>query len=323
MRRRLQTFGLDNVFKYMGRMFAGIKPIDSSSPVDITSQIDQITQDTMIKLLLGAPLKNPALFNKWFLTSFKIIKELDPNYGVSDEAYKKIFEEMMAFIRTTPVVKGFRHKSNFAELEKEMMFFTIWLAAAGVVLGQKASLKFYAELSKEDLSLIEDDAGKFFACLQRRRNFNACFSRLDSIDRFVMEVLRLESPVANVRARARKDFVLTSLHGRFQIKKGDWIQGSVLTAQRGPEFFKDHAKFDMHRNQRNTKKNFFAFGGPYHQKPTLRNHKCLGQSIATSFMKMFILHLTQCDTKLGPLLQSPTKTGGVLINASKFDCRNK
>ena len=303
----------------MGKMFKSFTPIDSEEPVDITTSIDQITQDTMIKLILGAPLGDPELFVSWFSISLKVIESLDPNYGSLDEVYKERYEEMMKFIRSTPVVKSFKHSKNRELYENEAMFFTIWLAAGGTVLGQKASLRFLEALSEEDRKLIQDEADHFHQCI-KSHDFHHCFSCTKYIDRFVLEVLRLETPVANVRGQAIKDFVLTSLNGRFEIKKGDWLIGNVLSAQRDPKFFKDHATFDMHRNERNTKKNFFTFGGPYHQDVTFTNHKCIGQKLAMSFMKMFILHFTQCDSTLGPLVQSPSKTGGVQIYASKFSC---
>ena len=305
----------------MGNLFKSIEPINSPTPVDITSKIDQITQDTMIKLILGAPLGDPDLFNRWFSVSVKVIQNLDPNYGSLNATYIERYEEMMNFVRSTPVGKTLGRSKNKDLFQKEAMFFTMWLATGGVVAGQRASLRFLTDLSASDRKLIQDEADGFHRCLKRGHKFNNCFVRTKFIDQFVMEVLRLETPVANVRGRAIKDFVLTSLNGRYQIKKGDWLIGNVLSAQRDPEFFKNHSSFDMHRSQRNTKENFFTFGGPYYQKPTPTNHKCIGQRLAISFMKMFILHFTQCDAKLGPLVQSPSKTSRVQINASKFSCR--
>ena len=71
----------------MGNLFKSIEPIDTSTPVDITSNIDQITQDTMVKLILGAPLGDPDLFNRWFSISVKVIQNLDPNYGSLNATY--------------------------------------------------------------------------------------------------------------------------------------------------------------------------------------------------------------------------------------------
>ena len=304
----------------MGQLFASIKPIDSAEPVDVTSKMDKIIQDTMTRLLLGTPLNNPGLFTKWFSTTIKVIKDLDPTFGQSDATYKAVHKEMMSYIRSTPVAKNIKNSHDKEYLENEILFFSMWLAAGGVVLGQRSSLRFYRELSDKDRNLIRKEAVGFYRCLHYRKHFNKCFDRLHYTERFVMEVLRLESPVANVGGRAIRDFVITSLHGRFQIKKGDWLQGNVLTAQRCPHVFKENSKFNMHRNVQNTKNNFFDFGGPYFQKSTLQNHKCIGQNLAISFMKMFLLHFTRCDVDLGPILQSPTKTGGIIIKASKLKC---
>ena len=304
----------------MGSLFASIKPVESTVPVDVTLQLDTITLDTMTELLLGAPLNNPLLFAKWFPTTVKVIKELDPNYGKSDAEDKVLYEEIMKFIRNTPVAKEVKDSPNKNYLENEMMFFALWQAAGGVVLGQRSLLRFYKDLSTKDRSYIQQEADWFYMCLQKSKPFNECFSRLLYVEKSVMEVLRLESPVANIRGRAIRDFLITSLYGRFQIKKGDWLQGNVVTAQRSPRIFEDSTKFSMHRNLYKTKKNFFDFGGPFYQKPTFPNHKCTGQHIAINFMKMFLLHFTRCDENLGPILQSPTKTGGILVKATKLKC---
>ena len=111
----------------MGNLFKSIEPIDTSTPVDITSNIDQITQDTMIKLILGAPLGDPDLFNRWFSVSVKVIQNLDPNYGSLNTTYIERYEEMMNFGRSTPVGKTLGRSKNKDLFQKEAMFFTCLL----------------------------------------------------------------------------------------------------------------------------------------------------------------------------------------------------
>ena len=130
-----------------------------------------------------------------------------------------------------------------------------------------------------------------------RLKFDRLFEDLPLITGFALETIRLNNPVTAISARARHDFILTSLNGRFKIKKDDYLLANIIGVMQNPNRLSNADSFDMRRNARDLKRNIFGFGGPYGQKATLENHKCPGQKIAIDFMKMFVLHLTKCDVE--------------------------
>ncbi|XP_066932333.1 uncharacterized protein [Clytia hemisphaerica] len=296
--------------------------VDSDKPVDISNEIGQINQDTMIKLLLGKPLNNQPLFSQWFSTTQKLIRKLDPNYGSKDEIYKQLHEKVIEFVRTTPVAQQLRNTPHKATLEKELMFFTFGFAAGGVELAMKAVFHYWKDLPSIQQKQITNEAKRFLSKRLTRGNFgNLMRHRIPFITKFVMEVLRSDTPVSNVFGIARKDFVVSSMNGRYLIKKGTHLQGNVLSVQRNPIIFtQDNEGFSMVRNQTVVKRNFFAFGGPYSQRVTVINNKCFGQELGINFLQMLVLQISQCDVKIESTPQLLPKTGLYSIDVSKFKC---
>ena len=321
LKKRLDEYGLERVFHHMGSLLKDIK-VDSSEGVDITDRINQVGQDTMIKLLLGKALNDTNLFQQWFGNSFKVIKELDPNYGSKDDFYRELHVKMLAFIRSTPVGQALGDVENKEELENELIHYVMWLSTGGIELSFKSALNFFSNLDKEIQEEMTEEAEEFLDECEYKKNFKFYLKKkLPVISRFALEAFRLEPAAANLRAQARKDFVVTSLNGRYLIKKGTYLQGNVLTIQRNPEIFKDGTEFNIERNQRKVKRNFFTFGGPYYQRPKIRNRKCLGQELAINFLKMFMLHITQCEVEVDSIVSTSTgKTGEYIIKVNKFQC---
>ena len=213
-------------------------------------------------------------------------------------------------------------KSKQSILENELMFYALWQSALGVNMAQKSAVKFFEELSTTDKRRIRQEANSFFR-FPTWMFFRFRFGRLPLITRFAMEVLRLASSVANVNAIATRNFVVTSLHGRYQIKKGDYLQANILATQSNPNIFEQGPKFSLNRlAQRWVKRNFFDFGGPFNQKPTVKNRKCIGQELAIKLMKMFMLHYVRCQVDITSVVSSPVKTGVVNFKATRFECPN-
>eukprot|EP00111_Clytia_hemisphaerica_P003290 TCONS_00009382-protein len=321
LKNRLETYGLHSTFKDIQSYLKEIEVDSENTPIDIANQIAKISQDAMTKLLLGKRINNFDLFTNWFGSSLKVIKELDPTYGSKDELYQELYTQMLAYIQSTPVAKQLEDTEDKVNLENELMFFTIWLAAGGVQFSFRSALKYWAELEEEEREDLEAEIEKFMDKYNHENHFVHNLNRkLPLLTKFVMEVIRLEPAAAVIRGQARRDFIVTTSNGRYQIKQGTYLQADVVSAQRNPIKFKDADEVKLDRHSKNVKKYFYTFGGPYRQRATKTNHKCLGQTLAIDFIKMFLIHTTQCDVEIDSIQTSTSKTGGHDIKVTKFKC---
>ena len=115
------------------------------------------------------------------------------------------------------------------------------------------------------------------------------------IESFVLEVLRL-CPIhmTGTFGRAKKDFVMESKTGKYQVYEGELITDFVFGMHRDPSEFEEPEKFKLTRDKQKVKENLVTFGGPWLQEPTTKNRKCPGQNQTFIGLKLFVIHLTRC-----------------------------
>jgi len=317
---RTKKLGLYGIFKIIRQEMKKQPRIASSSgkPASINNAINEVTVNTFTRVFLGKALNDYELFKQWFGISVVLKPVLDPTFGSRNAEYKEIANKMFKFVKSTPIIKKAAKSTDTTTMEKEFIWFTMWLGAEGVRRAHISMVKRFHTMTNKQKAMIQDEAARFFSSLERHgsRSFSWLYKGLKVIDTFVLEMIRLESPVLTIHGRARKDFVVNSMNGRYQIKKDDYLQALVHSAMRNPKIFGEEGKdeLDLKRNRNKIKKNMFAFGGPFYQRPRPENHKCIGQDTALNIMKLMVLNLARCHLNVDAVDAS----GDIIAN--NFTC---
>merc|ERR1719378_1663543 len=110
------------------------------------------------------------------------------------------------------------------------------------------------------------------------------------------------------------------------VKKGTFMTGYSYGAQRDPDTFRLPNLFTTTGSQDHIKENFYAFGGPFNQKPTVNNRKCLGQYISLNMAKMFVALFARCEIEAASSLAFTESTPNRVVasdeplRVNKFKC---
>lgn len=236
-----------------------VQELPSGGPVDLVSALANPLPLEMICEILGVPLKDRELFNKWGNTLAEIGLDGPRTVGQVSELEKASKEltdymaELLAYRRKHPeddlLTSLANSETDGSRLtDREIVATASFLLLAGfettvnllgvgtrVLVGHKEAL---AEVSHNH----------------------------DLIPNLVEEALRFVSPVQYTFRSAGSDVVLKD---GTVVKKGQSIVLMIVGANRDPKIFSDPDTFDIHRE--NAKTNLaFGYGA----------HHCLGASLA-------------------------------------------
>lgn len=118
---------------------------------------------------------------------------------------------------------------------------------------------------------------------------------LELVSSVVYETLRLNPPVPNQYARARKDFILSSHDSVFEIKKGDLLCGFQKLAMRDPNIFDDPETFVADRftkeKGRELLNYLFWSNGPQTGSPSEANKQCAAKDYVTTTAILLVAHI--------------------------------
>ena len=297
--RAMNDLGWQGLFNIFQKHWKAALPLIKDENTNVENLIDDVTLDAFCEFFFGAPFALPiGAFFKWFMIGLTPKSKTPPEK--LDAESQKIVDAVYNWLDSTPFAKNvlpefLKTDSRSAEeLKSEALAFCFVFAAFGMRSGLASSLSLYLNVNELTKNRIKRESRKFFSP-NNKRCMNKKLAELKVIERFATEVYRFYPPVEQVFARAKKDFVLDSLQGRYMVKKGTYITGYSYGAQRDSRVFRSPERFYTRRNTRNVKRNFFTFGGPYKMKPTKNNRKCLGQEVALNMTKMFVAMFSQCD----------------------------
>lgn len=118
---------------------------------------------------------------------------------------------------------------------------------------------------------------------------------MELVQSFVYETLRLNPPVPNQFARARKDFTLTSHDSVFHIKKGELLCGYQPLVMRDPKIFDDPDTFVPDRFTKEKGLGLLDYlywsNGPQTGSPGSSNKQCAAKDYVTLTACLFVAHL--------------------------------
>ena len=315
--------------KHTSEVLSSVKQCDQT---DIEPLLDYIKVRTVTEYFFDKAFDlSLEVSSAWFAQSTSLKSK--PEAKLTEEG-KRLNKLMYDYIDRTPWGKytvtdpQYRKEDprSLDTLKSEALFFAIIFSAfpfsfsngaMSLKSGLASSIPLFAGLNNEtrahllkEVDLFNQKDGK---CIEEK------LGAFDAMDRFVLEVYRLFPPLTQVFARAKTNFILDSLQGRYFIKKGTYFIGYSYGAQHDPKTFRFPNEFTMTGDVEHTKNNFFTFAGPYHQKPTFSNRKCLGQDLEMNLLKMFLSIVTKCEIEfVSNPAQILVKKERVLVK--KFKC---
>eukprot|EP00111_Clytia_hemisphaerica_P000818 TCONS_00002395-protein len=293
-----KKYGIEGLFKILKKHWDFVLPLIKNNQTNVDDLIHVITVRTLTEYFFDKPFDlDLKVYVIWFLRG--LTPKNDPNQKL-DDLGKKVTEQMYSYIDSTPWAKNhlprllrWDKRKNRETLKSEALFFAFIFSAFGLRSAIASTVPLYLNLDKATKSIILKEVNTF-----HEANGKSMDEKLEDFfitDRFVTEVFRFLPPVTQVFGRARKDFTLDSLQGRYTVKKGTYLTGYPYGAQRDPYTFRLPNLFTTTGDQSQVKENFFAFGGPYYQKARVHNRKCLGQEISLNMAKMFVALFARCD----------------------------
>lgn len=297
----------ENMKKYKDLSFKEAKKLD------IEDVIDNAVCNVVTKLMLGKSL-NFKLLEEYLEKVLEFEYDFDLTDADEIETQQKIFQ----IIKDTPHILKLDQILGNLEIDrqnviKEIIWVVIFNAFGGLknlILSELLSL---IRLSHTEKLLIVSEINKF---LNKNEFTFEALKTLSYCKAFFLETCRLFPPAAGVFGSATKDFVLESTSGYFQIQKGDLLCGNVYGAQRDPRIYKNPNEFSLRRPLDLLKQYNFTFGGVLNEDPSHTNHKCIGQDLAETISKVFLIFFTKCTVIP---LQHPNYTGKVIERLAGSD----
>ena len=275
--------------------FEKMSPISSSNDNgvdlgDIESIFINAAHNIVSYMLLGEYLENPPAIYEWKNTVFRKVGLLFGSAENTIEMTNKVFDMFKSIKKMKNLSSKFEASGlNENDLYNEVLFMTCGNAFPGIEIYTMNSLLCYIRLSESDKLLLKEDAEKFFAA----DCYDDVLPTLQNIHAFYMEVLRVH-PIPVIYGRAKKDFLMKSTSGTFDVKENDLLCGMPYYVHRDPNLFEDPNDFNMHRPVKQTEKYNFTYGGYYYGKAGGNNHKCAGDILLVHIIKIIIMFYTKC-----------------------------
>lgn len=131
----------------------------------------------------------------------------------------------------------------------------------------------------------------------------AALKEMTLLHNFILEVLRMHPPVPVFFGRARDDFILDTECGKFMVRKDTLLVGNVHMAQRDSTLFDQPDTFKPSRFEDESLVDHIIYGyGPFHQEATPGNHRCPGQDITLTVLKVCLSFiLLNCEYTLAEI----------------------
>ena len=332
LQRAQRNKGYQGLYEILKKHTSEVLSTVKGDRTDIEPLLDLIKVRTITEYFFDKAFDlSLEVSSAWFAQSFT--PKNKPDAKLTEKA-KGLNKLMYDYIDRTPWgkytirSKQYRRgdRRSLETLKSEALFFAIVFSAfpfsfsngaLSLRSGLASSIPLFVGLNNATRATLLKEVDRFNQ--NDGKSMKEKLGDFHAMDRFVLEVYRLFPPLTQVFARARTNFILDSLQGRYFIKKGTYFIGYSYGAQRDPDTFRFPNEFTMTGDEEHTKNNFFTFSGLFYQKPTFSNRKCLGQYLEMNLLKMFLSIVSKCEIEL---VSSPAqilvKKERVLVK--KFKC---
>ena len=203
---------------------------------------------------------------------------------------------MFKEVKESPYMKKFKKIVETPLDDDTLLGIIVWMIGfncdGAMKLFFTSYLCIYNRLSENDKELIKKEADEF---LQSKDKSFHKLHEMHYINQFFLEANRLNHPPASIYGEALHDFILESKSGFFQVKKGDFFYGSRWVAHRDEDLFENPYEFSLNRDIELYNNYVKSYGGFLNKNPTLKDHKCTSQLIATLLLKLALVFITKCE----------------------------
>ncbi|KAG9148089.1 hypothetical protein Leryth_003668 [Lithospermum erythrorhizon] len=271
-------------FNFLGKAFLGVNPGDtklgSEGPGIIT-----IWVFFQLHPLLSLGL--PKIIEDIFLHSFQL-----PSFLIK-RSYNKLFEffnENSSDLQNEAEKLGLKkeeavHNILFATCFNTFGGMKIFFPSVIKNVGQ-AGVNLHTKLAEEIRGVVKSNGGKLTMM---------SMEKMPLMKSTVYEALRIEPPVASQYARAKKDIVIDSHDGAFEVKKGEMMYGYQPLATKDPKIFVQPEEFvpDRFVGEEGEKllNNLFWSNGPETENPTVDNKQCAGKDFVVLVSRLLLVQL--------------------------------
>jgi len=292
---RFKEVTLEQLNTVIQESFESFNTFKAGDNFEVT--VDKMAFAFVSFLVLGKKTEH-AICRDWFdrsirLTLTKVLFKPFTYWGD-----KAVADEVFDEVSDTPVVQKLDHISpDLKDKEGQTLELLHNVCLNGAPLFGEYSISCFARyldsLDDGQRLSLKEEADQFLN--EDPSKFEEAFGKLELIDSFILEVLRLNPiHITGTFGRAKKDFVMESKSGRYQVYKGELITDFVFGMHRDSSVFEEPMKFKLNRDEKNAKKHLVTFGGPWDRQATPTNRKCPGQDQIFIGLKLFVIHLTRC-----------------------------
>ena len=286
---------ITEIVKVAQKEFENMEPVKFSNKREAESfnfeyVISKLAGNVSSYLLLGEYVDDHASMDEWVRKTLKVPGISWGSSGDDNTLTTTIFEMFKSMKKMKDLNSKFGDSGlDTDEMLSQMVFAGSFNAIAGIKVNVMHCLLCYLRLAESDKQLLQEDAATFFAA----SSYEETLPKLKHVHAFFLETLRMH-PFRIIYGRAKKDFLLTSTNGNFQVKENELLCGCLHLIQRDPELFVEPDAFMLNRPVEECEKYNFAYGGYFHGKSDVDNHRCAGALFLHDVLKVFIIFFTKC-----------------------------
>ncbi|XP_001636360.2 9-divinyl ether synthase [Nematostella vectensis] len=278
-----------------------------SSQEEWEDRILLLASDIMSETLLGIRLDGDAFLN-WRFSVLKPTKKTCGRPSKKSQTAMDSLEHLKAAVENSPNIDEiYEAAEKFGISHEEAVLEILWMlnfnASPGTGAAMRSAAARLSLMSKEKKNEMKEEIKMHLGTVGLNLR---TLKKMNKLDQFTCEVLRMHPPVALFFGVARRDFVVETKTGNYRIRRGQRLLGNCHLAQRDPEVFETPGAkcvdtFDPDRFSLNEtlKPNLLCTHGRMNQKPSGMDHNCAGAHVGIITLKTFILYLILfCDWEL-------------------------
>ncbi|XP_009778544.1 allene oxide synthase 1, chloroplastic [Nicotiana tabacum] len=271
-------------FNFLARSFYGVNPLDTNLGADGPKLIGKWVLFQLHPLLiLGLPkVLEDLVLHTFRLPSALVKKDYQRLYNFFYENSTSILDEAeRTGISREEACHNLLFATCFNSFGGMKIFFPNMLKWIG-----RAGVKLHTQLAQEIRSGIKSNGGKITM---------GAMENMPLMKSVVYESLRIEPPVASQYGRAKRDMVIESHDGAFEIKEGELLYGFQPFATKDPKIFDRSEEFvaDRFIGEEGEKllKHVLWSNGPENESPSINNKQCVGKDFVVLVSRLLLVEL--------------------------------
>ncbi|KAL8058924.1 hypothetical protein ABFX02_03G054200 [Erythranthe guttata] len=269
-------------FNFLARSFFGASPNDSGLGSDGPKLINKwvlFQLHPLLKLGLPRPVED-GILHTFSLPAFLVKKD-----------YRRLYD--FFYQSSSPILD---HAENLGISRDEachnLLFTTCFNSFGGMKIFFPNMLKWVARAGAK---LHHDLAREIRSAAGGAAVTMAAMEKMPLMKSVVYESLRIEPPVSSQYGKAKRDFVIESHDGAFQIKEGDMLYGYQPFATKDSRIFDRADEFVPDRfvgeEGEEMLKHVLWSNGPESGAPSVNNKQCAGKDFVVLASRLLLVEL--------------------------------